>query len=151
MLGLKLPVKIVENIDRPNMFMGKYRRGPARLGIESFESVLRPIAEQLKKDLTSYPLTVIYLPLNWCGASYKLFSKVLGDSQYYPEGSAKIPKNRIFAQFHTPQTAKMKAEILSQLMQPKSTIRVNFATVALGMGIYPTHPPDLSYNGALTN
>ena len=60
-LGLTLPVKIVENIDRANIFMGKYRR--ARFGIESFESVLSPIAEQLKKHLTSYFLTVIYLPL----------------------------------------------------------------------------------------
>ena len=34
---------------------------------------------------------------------------------------------------------KMKAEILSQLMQPQSTIRVVFATVALGMGVDIQH------------
>ncbi|KAJ7384056.1 hypothetical protein OS493_024070 [Desmophyllum pertusum] len=72
-LGLKTPVKIIGNVDRPNIFIGKYRRGPSRLGIKSFDSVLRPIAEQLKVELTKFPITVIYLPLKWCGTAYNLF------------------------------------------------------------------------------
>ena len=46
-----------------------------------------------------------------------------------------IPENRLFAQFHSPQTKEMKNEILNQLCSPQSIIRVVFATVALGMGV----------------
>ena len=46
-----------------------------------------------------------------------------------------IPENRLFAQFHSPQTKEMKNEILKQLCSPQSIIRVVFATVALGMGV----------------
>ena len=46
-----------------------------------------------------------------------------------------VPENRLFAQFHSPQTQEMKDEILKQLCSSKCTIRVVFATVALGMGV----------------
>ena len=46
-----------------------------------------------------------------------------------------VPENGLFAQFHSPQMQKMKDEILKQLCSSKSTIRVVFATVALGMGV----------------
>jgi superfamily II DNA helicase RecQ len=46
-----------------------------------------------------------------------------------------IPENRLFAQFHSPQTKEMKIEILKQLCSPQSIVRVVFATVALGMGV----------------
>ena len=46
-----------------------------------------------------------------------------------------IPENRLFAQFHSPQTKEMKDEVLKQLCSTHSVIRVVFATVALGMGV----------------
>ena len=46
-----------------------------------------------------------------------------------------VPENRLFAQFHSPQTKEMKNEILNQLSSPQSIIRVVFATVALGMDV----------------
>ena len=53
--------------------------------------------------------------LKWCGFAYKLFDKILGDNQYYPSGAKAIPENRIFSQFHAPQTTKMKKHILKEL------------------------------------
>ena len=44
-------------------------------------------------------------------------------------------KNRLFAQFHTPQIDSMKEEILEQLHSQTSTIRAVFATVAIGMAV----------------
>ncbi len=83
-----------------------------------------------------YPLTIIYnIPLKWCGFAYKIFESILGSRQYYPCGSMRIPENRLFTQFHLPQTKEMKNEILKQLCLPQSIIRVVFATVALGMGV----------------
>ena len=91
------------------------------------------IAQDMLKQQTNYPLTIIYIPLKWCGFAYKIFESVLGSSQYFLAGLMPVPGNRLFAQFHLPQTQKMKDEILKQLCSSKSTIRVVFATVAPGM------------------
>ena len=96
---------------------------------------MTPVAQGLCEKLIRYPLTIIYIPLKWCGFGYKIFESVLGSSQYYPKGSLPIPENRLFAQFHSPQTSQMKDEILKQLCSEESRIRVIFATVALGMGV----------------
>ena len=133
-LGLKSCVEVIGNPDRPNiMYKKHFRVGP---DVDSLTDILAPIAEGLLKDQLCYPLTLIYIPLKWCGFAYKLFEFVLGCNQYYPSGSLPIPENRLFAQFHSPQTREMKEEVLKQLTHPSgSTIRVVFATVALGMGV----------------
>ncbi|XP_028412643.1 mediator of RNA polymerase II transcription subunit 34-like [Dendronephthya gigantea] len=132
-LGLKLCAEVVGNPDRRNIKYEKHFRGGP--DVDSLVKILTPIAEDLLKKLTNYPLTIIYLPLKWCGFAYKIFESVLGNSQYFPTGSASIPENRLFAQFHSPQTQEMKDEVLKQLCSSESTIRVVFATVALGMGV----------------
>ena len=64
-----------------------------------------------------------------------MFDKTLGDNQYYPHDADHVPENRTFAQFHAPQTTKMKEQILGELTSPNSKIRVVFATIAIGMGV----------------
>ena len=56
----------------------------------SYESILRPIAVKLLEENVNYPLTIVYLPLRWCGFAYKLFENILGKAQYYPLGSVLI-------------------------------------------------------------
>ena len=87
------------------------------------------------KETISYPLTIIYLPLRWCGYVYKLIENVMVTNQYYPPGCPPKPKYRLFAQYHAPQTTSMKEEIFEQLHAETFTIRVVLATVAIGMGV----------------
>ena len=104
--------------------------------LHTIEGILRPIALNLLKDKIHYPLTVIYVPLKWCGFAYKFFESVLGSLQYYPQNCSEISENRLFAQFHASQTKSMKDQILGQLCSSVlSTVRVIFATVAIGMGV----------------
>ena len=132
-LGLKKCVEVVANPDRKNIFYEKYlRKGQ---DVDNIGEICRPIAIDLLQGNVNYPLTIIYMSLRWCGFVYKLFEHVMGSGQYYPPGCAAIPKNRLFAQFHAPQTKHMKEEILQQLNSQNSTIRVVFATVAFGMGV----------------
>ncbi len=132
-LGLKVCIEVVVNPDRPNIYYEKhFREGN---DIEAIEKIIMPIAKDLLKSTIEYPLTIIYLSLRWCGFAYRLFEHVMGNAQYYPSGSDAVPNNRLFAQFHSPQTQSMKDNILKQLSSSKSTIRVVFATVAMGMGI----------------
>ena len=132
-LGLKNCTEVVGNPDWQNIYYEKhFREGE---DVEVIEYILTPIAHNLLKLTVHYPLTIIYLSLKWCGFAYRLFEYILCDQQYYPPGCAAVPKNRLFAQFHSPQTDDMKDEILKQLTSSKSTVRIVFATVAMGMGV----------------
>ena len=102
---------------------------------EAYVNVLQPIVKALFEQGGNYPLTLIYLPLPWCGRAYKLFESILHERQYDPEEGPFIPENRLFGQFHAPQTDKMKETILKQLCSQDSKCRVVFATMALGMGV----------------
>ncbi|XP_077989243.1 uncharacterized protein LOC144443579 [Glandiceps talaboti] len=123
---LNKPTVIRENPNRPNITYQKCSRPPR--GKDSYHSILEPLAVELKEKKLDFPLTFIYLPLEWCGYGYVLFSRILGSDQYQPPGCDEIPKFR-------PQTEMMKAEILSSLSSSKCSLRVVFATVALGMGL----------------
>ena len=132
-LHLKDPLEVLVSPNRPNIYYKKlFRVGP---DLESYESILQPIAEGLQKETVNYPLSIVYMTLKWCGFAYKMFDKILGGKQYYPSDTEAVPENRIFAQFHAPQTTKMKKHILKELTSPVSKIRVVFATVAMGMGV----------------
>ena len=138
-LHIKNPLVIRGNLDRSNIFICKQKRRPSSLGSASYDDILVPIAEELKLKLNNYPLTIIYLPLKWCGYAYKLFLSILGDRRYSPLTNEKTPGNCMFAQYHAPQTTLMKDEILRQLCSEESNIRVVFATVAIGIGVNIPH------------
>ena len=129
-LGLSNCVQIIVNPDRHNIFYAKYfRKGHDN---ESIEGILK-----LLELRSAHPITIVHLPLRWCGFAYALFKSILGHNQYYPEGAGAdaVPKNRLFGQFHAPETEEMKEEILHQRTSSNSTIRVIFATEAMGMGV----------------
>ena len=134
-LNLKNPLEIVGNPNRPNIFYKKvFRRGD---DVDFFYELLNPIAIGLKEKKVDYPISILYLPLRWCGFSFKFFQKQLGDDQYYSPVNPveRKPENRLFAQYHSPKTRTMKDSILKELSSPSSTVRVVFATVAMGMGV----------------
>ena len=78
-------------------------------------------------------MTSIYLKLKFCGYAYGLFERILADKQFV--GKTKDPSGRLLAQFHAPQTKRMKKSIISKIKEENSRIRVLFATSALGMGV----------------
>lgn len=138
-LNLKNPLEVIKNPNCPNIFYKKvFRKGD---DVDFFEEILKPIALGLKEKKLDYPITILYLPLRWCGFSFKFLQKQLGEDQYHStqnpgnEAADTKPENRLFAQYHAPQTRTMKELILKELSSPLSTVRVVFATVAMGMGV----------------
>ncbi len=81
-LHLVKPLVAVANLNRPNIFIEKEKWKPACVNQENFESILLPIAKKLKESSIQFPLTIIYLPLKWCGYAFKLFMDELGDESY---------------------------------------------------------------------
>ena len=129
-------VVITTSLDRPNIFLSKQKRKPNSDIYESYREILVPIAESLKRDKDCYPLTVIYMPLRWCGYAFRLFQEILGQEQYYPACAEPSSKFRLFGQFHAPKTQELKDKFFDQLTGAKSsTVRVMFATVAMGLGV----------------
>ncbi|XP_068692465.1 ATP-dependent DNA helicase Q1-like [Montipora foliosa] len=132
-LTLRNPLEVIGNPNRPNIYYKKvFREGE---DVDFFEELLAPIAHDLKVKTVNYPITIMYLPLRWCGFAFKFFEKRLGNKQYYPSNAKQSPENRLFAQYHAPQTSTMKDQILKELSSSVSKVRVVFATVAMGMGV----------------
>ena len=81
-LNLKTPFEIIANPNRRNIFYEKvFRKGE---DVDFFVQLLKPIVDELKDKTVTYPLTVLYLPLKWCGFAFKYFERNLGADQYYP-------------------------------------------------------------------
>ena len=111
---------VVANIDRANIMYSKlFWHGQ---DVDAIKAILVPVANGLLQLKIQYPLTIVYIPLKLCGFAYKLFEHILGDKQYFPPGSSKIPANRMFAQFYAAQTSQMRDEILKQLCSQESNI-----------------------------
>ena len=135
-LQLINPTVLVGNLGRANIFFYKFKRRPSTFGSGSYDDIQLPMAEELKVKLTDYPLTLIYLPLKWCGYAFKLFRSVLGEKSHVPAVS-KDPENCLFARYHALQTDLMKDEIFKRLtgLPENCKIRVVFAIVVIGIGV----------------
>ncbi|XP_067029743.1 uncharacterized protein [Acropora muricata] len=136
-LNMKDPKCVTANPDRANIFYEVLQR-PSYLKqskVHQFEEMLSPIADELKTHNVKMPVTIIYSSLYLCGVGYAFLDRKLGDHQFYPIGAPPIPQNRLFAQFHSPQTDKTKSEIITSIVKESCTQRVIFATVAFGMGV----------------
>lgn len=81
------------------------------------------------------PVTIIYSSLELCGVGFAFLEHILGDKQFYPMGLPKFLKTRLFAQFHSHQTDKMKSKIISSVVTESCTQRVLVIFATFGMGI----------------
>ena len=85
----------------------------------------------------------------WCGYAVKLFMDEIGQKSYFAESETR-PENCLFAKFHTPQTERMKCEIMKQLTGKNDDriICVVFATIAIGIGVNITSLRHVVHIGA---
>ena len=133
-LHLKHDCKVVAvNPNRVNIYLEKKMCSGDHKVIESYHEILEPIAIKLLTERENFPMTIIYLKLKYCALAYRLFERILQDKQYV--GDCKEPVARLFAQFHSPQTSRMKKELIKEIKKADSRVRVVFATSALGMGV----------------
>ena len=126
--------------NRKNIFLSKFQRRPSLYGFDGVKDILLPIAKSLMIEKTNFPITVIYMKLEFCGKAYQFFDKHLGKEQYV--GNKKSPRTRLFNQFHSPSTTGMKNDILEEIKLKDSRIRLLFATTELSMGV---DAPDIKH------
>ena len=81
-LNMKKPLEVIGDPNRANIFYEKvFRKGD---DVDFFEELLKPMASELKEVKLNYPLTILYLPLKWCGFAFKFFEKQLEMSSTIP-------------------------------------------------------------------
>ena len=86
----------------------------------------------LKEKQTDTLRVVVYCrTLMICADLFSRFSYEMGKSQYYIE----LSENRRFGMFHASTPQHSKDVILGSLQDCHGTVRVVFASVAMGMGI----------------
>ena len=59
----------------------------------------------------------------------------MGKNQYYPPSAPELSENHIFGMFHASTPQHSKDVIMGSLQVCHGTVRVVFASVAVGMGI----------------
>lgn len=125
---------IVANPDRPNIYLEIRRRLPNIKKYEKYDEILKEIGSEILVKLAAYPVTLVYCDnLESVGYSYMYIYQLLGLNAYC--GKEAIPENRIVAQYHKDYATRMKNFIVHEITKPNPTIRLIFATVALGMGL----------------
>lgn len=64
-------IKVSPN--RKNVFLRIRKRLSNMHGIESYDNILRPIADELDKERETFPVTIIYMRLKYCGLCISTF------------------------------------------------------------------------------
>ena len=81
-------------------------------------------------------LRVVYCrTLMICADLFSRFSYEMGKGQYYPPSAPELSENRLFGMFHASTPQHSKDVIMGSLQDCHGTVRVVFASVAMGMGI----------------
>jgi ATP-dependent DNA helicase RecQ len=123
-------VTIAGNPDRHNIKYEKRTRPPRNE--DGLDQILSELGDELLTTRSLFPLTIVYTDLDSIRYAYNFMDHYLGESQYTGEC---CPENRLFGQYHRYSTDKIKHCIVSNLSKVNPTVRLVFATVALGMGL----------------
>lgn len=128
-LEMRNCVEVSASPDRPNIFYEvKPRKTP--------EADLDHLLSSLKTDSINAPRVIVYCQSrDMCAELFAHFRSELGNSGYYPPGSPHLSDYRLYGMFHANTPQHNKDMILQSLVCPEGTVRVVFATVALGMGV----------------
>ena len=122
--------QIISSPDRENV------RTVVRRVDGDIEHVFAPLIDALRAKRHNCPRVVVYCKsTDTCSLLFTLFQSRLGDHGYHEDKSERLVENRLFAMFHSISAEATKANILLSLKNAEGTIRVIFATTALGLGV----------------
>ncbi|XP_070532787.1 probable ATP-dependent DNA helicase RecS [Ptychodera flava] len=117
------------SIDRPNIMFSIRKRLPNTKIQDSYDSIVNPLIKELRDLGSSFPRTIVYCSLKWCG--------YIHEAALTPQYDGKddiVPS--LVAQFHASCTNQMKKEVVDS-MSCEDGLRLLLATEAYGMGADP--------------
>ena len=102
-LELTKPCIISTNIDRTNIKLEVNKRPPvsggSRTAVDSYDFIFTALIAELREKLESFPETIIYSKLKWCGYGFEEVTRPLVDEEY---DSTFL--HQFVAQYHSPCT-----------------------------------------------
>ncbi len=102
-LGMKTAQVICTSIDRPNITLEVKCRLPStgKTSVEErFHAIFHPLLQELKSSPETFPKTVVYTKLKWCGYGHELAVREETDGS-----PSRI--QHLVAQFHKPCTSQV--------------------------------------------
>ncbi len=128
LIGMENPVKVVLPPCKSNL---SYVVVPYTSLAENFAQ----LCEDLKRERTEYPRTIIYTRrLKDCADVYLFLQQALGNESTEPPCSPSVTEYKLVDMFTSCTDDEVKDKIISMFSEP-SCLRVICATVAFGMGI----------------
>lgn len=116
--------------NKPNIFYSVERRSG------DMEKDLAFLMDDLAKNSVTAKRVIVYCrSLKLCSSLYVHFLYSLGDRSYYPPGAEQVSSNRLFEMYHSRTDEYNKQVIMESMSKPDGTVRIVFATMALGMGV----------------
>lgn len=124
-LGLRRPKQIAENPDKPNIKLVR-RKKPSNKNIhECSEAVYLPLLHKLKEAGDRFPVTLCYMPLDWCSNAQMEAIEIFGPPDLFTTN---------YAIFFSTQDQSIISHVLTELQKESPVIRLVFCSAAMGMG-----------------
>ena len=121
---------VSESPNKPNIYYSVEKRSG------NIETDLSFIVDDLAKNAVSVKRVIVYCrSLDLCSSLYAHFLYTLGDQSYHPPGAEQVSNNRLFEMYHSRTDEHNKEVIMESMNKADGTVRVVFATMALGMGV----------------
>lgn len=128
-LDMKACKMVCVSPDRPNIYYEVQQRS-------TIEDDFHPIVESLRVERNKANRVIVFCrSLNTVADLYAHFLYTLGTESYNPPGAEEISDNRLFGMYHANTPDHNKEVIQKSMQDAHGTVRVVFATVALGMGV----------------
>ena len=124
-LGMKKPTVIKENPDRPNVFLSKMQKELGEDVYQTYENIYKPLVDDLKQKKNLFPVTLIYIPLQYMGNAISYCIHVFKNSNL---------QNCMYGALCSGQDETVKQTILTDLRKKCPRIRLIFCTAVVGMG-----------------
>lgn len=128
-LGLVDPLVVQESPDRPNIFLSKICKVQNKDMLETYESIYKKECDNLKANPSTYPVTLLFLPLYYMSQAAAYLKYLFG---------AVDINNSCFALLYSRQDKVVLQTTVSDLRSENPRIRLVLTSSVAGMGFDPT-------------
>lgn len=108
--------------------MDRRRKLPSLKVVDAYEAIYEPECEQLVILSGKYPVTLMYLPLEWCSQASNYCEQLFGGRQ-----QVNID-NCLYGILYSNQDKAVTSMISKELKESTSRVRLVFCTSSVGMG-----------------
>ena len=128
-LGLQGPSILRYNPDRKNIFLRIVKKGNDDV-VTEYEKIFMPECDNLFSQRESFPVTLMYMPMEWCAEAQNYCMFLFG-------GQRNINiDNCLFATYFSTTQEAVLLTIRAELKKENPRIRLVFCTPAVGMGFH---------------